>query len=263
MKTVKVVAAVICDGAKVFATARGYGDYKGLWEFPGGKIEPGETPQQALKREIMEELAAEIEVGALIGTIEYDYPAFHLSMGCYLARIISGEPVLREAEAACWLSAETLGSVAWLPADLTIIPQIRDELEYRAERQRLLEEGLKDHQMRRAYEDRVRRLTDLRNQLYADGLSEEEIARYLHEQRRQLGREYKEAAPELVRRYIYYATAQRYGDPLGPDYDQLRQRKSPAQIIESSARPIDDLDNRLTIDGFDRWYHEVYKTGKM
>ena len=103
MKTIKVVAAVICDKDKVFATARGYGEFRGQWEFPGGKIEEGETPQQALIREIKEELDADIEVGDLLKTIEYDYPKFHLSMDCFWARIIAGKLILKEAEAARWL----------------------------------------------------------------------------------------------------------------------------------------------------------------
>ena len=125
MKTIRVVAAVICDSMqakrKIYATARGYGDYKGQWEFPGGKIEPGETPQKALKREIEEELDTEIAVGNLVGTIEYDYPAFHLSMDCFWCEVVSGELVLKEAEAARWLTKEEFDSVPWLQADQTIL----------------------------------------------------------------------------------------------------------------------------------------------
>ena len=129
MKTIKVVAAIICNNmqkkTKVFATARGYGDLKGGWEFPGGKVEPGETPQQALVREIMEELNTEIKVGDYIDTIEYDYPTFHLSMDCFWAEVTSGQLELKEAAAAKWLTTEQLDSVAWLPADITLIEKIR------------------------------------------------------------------------------------------------------------------------------------------
>ncbi len=132
-KTIRVVAALIrslnSEGKPVvFATRRGYGDYKGGWEFPGGKIEPGETPQQALCREIREELTAEISTGSLLKTIEYDYPAFHLSMDCFWAEIRSGELVLKEAEAARWLTAGQLDEVDWLPADRELIDGIRKEL---------------------------------------------------------------------------------------------------------------------------------------
>ena len=125
MKTVSVVAAVIKDNDRIFATARGYGEYKGWWEFPGGKIEQGETPQQALIREIKEGLDTEIRVGELIDTIEYDYPTFHLSMDCFWAEVVAGNLVLKEAAAAKWLTKETLDSVEWLPADITLIEKIK------------------------------------------------------------------------------------------------------------------------------------------
>lgn len=125
MKTIRVVAAVIRDRDKIFATQRGYGDLKGGWEFPGGKIEEGETPQAALKREIMEELDTEIEVGELIGTIEYDYPDFHLSMGCYWCSVVSGDLVLKEHEAARWLPKDKLRLVKWLPADIRLVDIIQ------------------------------------------------------------------------------------------------------------------------------------------
>ena len=128
MKTIKVVAAVIKDKDRIFATARGYGEYKGWWEFPGGKIEQGETPQQALIREIKEELDTEIRVGELIDTIEYDYPTFHLSMDCFWAEVVAGNLVLKEAAAAKWLTKETLDSVEWLPADITLIDKIKQSL---------------------------------------------------------------------------------------------------------------------------------------
>lgn len=124
MKTIRVVAAIIIHEDKVFATQRGYGEFKGGWEFPGGKIEEGETPQEALVREIKEELNVEIEVGELLDVVEYDYPNFHLSMDCFICKIKSGELVLNEHEAAKWLTKETLDSVEWLPADLGMIEKI-------------------------------------------------------------------------------------------------------------------------------------------
>ena len=124
MKTIEVVAAIIIKEGEVFATQRGYGEFKGWWEFPGGKIESGECPQDALKREIREELEVEVNVGELIDTIEYDYPAFHLSMKCYVCTIADGNPHLLEHEAAKWLSSTQLSSVDWLPADITLIPKI-------------------------------------------------------------------------------------------------------------------------------------------
>ena len=124
MKTIKVVAAIIIDGEKVFATQRGYGEFKDGWEFPGGKVEEGETLQEALVREIKEELDTEIEVGELLDTVEYDYPKFHLSMDCFICKIKSGELVLKEHEAAKWLTKETLDSVEWLPADEGLVSQL-------------------------------------------------------------------------------------------------------------------------------------------
>lgn len=124
MKTINVVAAVIMKEGKVFATQRGYGEFKDGWEFPGGKVEAGESPEEALCREICEELEVEVNVGDLIDTIEYDYPTFHLSMKCYACTIAGGSPHLLEHEAARWLSADQLDSVAWLPADITLIPKI-------------------------------------------------------------------------------------------------------------------------------------------
>ena len=132
MKIIKVVAAVICDSleytTKIFATAKGYGEFKGQWEFPGGKIEAGEISQQALIREIQEELDVKIEVGELIDTIEYDYPTFHLSMDCFRCVVVDGEIILKEAEAAKWLDKDELYSVDWLPADIALIEKLQNSL---------------------------------------------------------------------------------------------------------------------------------------
>ncbi len=128
MKTVRVVAAVIRDENRIFATRRGYGDFKGGWEFPGGKIEEGETPQEALKREIREELETEISVGELIDTIEYDYPTFHLSMDCFWCKIVNGNLVLKEHEAASWLDRESIDNVEWLPADVMLVEDIKHSI---------------------------------------------------------------------------------------------------------------------------------------
>ena len=126
MKTVKVVNE---NGETIiFATQRGYGDFKGGWEFPGGKIESGETPQEALKREIIEELDTEVSVGELMDTVEYDYPQFHLSMDCFWCQIVRGNLVLKEHEAARWLTKDELNNVEWLPADITLIEKIRNLL---------------------------------------------------------------------------------------------------------------------------------------
>lgn len=125
VKTIKVAAAIIIHDNKVFATQRGYGEFKDGWEFPGGKVEAGETSRQALVREIREELDTEIEVGELFDTVEYDYPAFHLSMDCFLCTVKSGRLVLKEHETAKWLTRETLNSVAWLPADIELIEKLK------------------------------------------------------------------------------------------------------------------------------------------
>ena len=125
MKTIQVVAAVIRHGEKIFATQRGYGEFKDGWEFPGGKVREGETPQAALVREIREELDTDIAVGSLIAQIEQDYPAFHLSMRCYWCRVLEGDLVLKEHEAARWLSREELDAVDWLPADRRLLPLLR------------------------------------------------------------------------------------------------------------------------------------------
>lgn len=128
MKTVHVVAALIINQDKVFATQRGYGEFKDGWEFPGGKIEPGETPEQALKREIQEELATQIRVAQPLTTVEYDYPTFHLSMQCFLCKVEKGNLTLLEHEAAQWLSYDELNSVDWLPADLLVVTAFRKYL---------------------------------------------------------------------------------------------------------------------------------------
>ena len=128
MKTIRVVAAIIIEKEKVFATQRGYGEFKDGWEFPGGKIELGEIPEAAIVREIKEELDTEIEVVKLLDTVEYDYPQFHLSMDCFICKIKSGDLVLKEHEAAKWLTKENLDSVDWLPADLSLIEKIRYEM---------------------------------------------------------------------------------------------------------------------------------------
>lgn len=125
MKTIEVVAAVIVNKDKIFATQRGYGDQKGGWEFPGGKMEAGETPQEALVREIKEELETDIEVGDLIDTVEYDYLKFHLKMHCFICSIKHGDLVLKEHEDAKWLTIDTLDTVSWLPADLSLIEKLK------------------------------------------------------------------------------------------------------------------------------------------
>lgn len=131
MKTIKVAAAIITHNDRIFATQRGYGEFKDGWEFPGGKVEEGETPQEALVREIREELDTEIEVGELFDTVEYDYPTFHLSMDCFFCTVTSGDLVLKEHEAAKWLTRESLDSVAWLPADLDLIEKLKHVMEGR------------------------------------------------------------------------------------------------------------------------------------
>lgn len=130
MKTIRVAAAVICQDDRIFATARGYGEFKGLWEFPGGKIEPEETPREALIREIKEELDIEISVGDLIETVEYDYPHFHLSMDCFWCSICAGEISLKEAASARWLRVTELDEVVWLPADITLLKTIKNQLKH-------------------------------------------------------------------------------------------------------------------------------------
>ena len=128
MKSIRVAAAVIEDGGRIFATQRGYGDYKGWWEFPGGKIEQGESPQQALRREIEEELDTEIDVGDLVASVEYDYPKFHLSMDCFWCKVKKGDLKLNEALQSRWLSKDDLFSVKWLPADMEVLEAISKAL---------------------------------------------------------------------------------------------------------------------------------------
>ena len=125
-KKLQVVAAIICKDNRIFATQRGYGEFKGQWEFPGGKEEPGETPEEALVREIKEELDTEIAVAKYIHTVEYDYPTFHLSMRCYLCKIVVGKLVLKEHESAKWLTKDNIDSLNWLPADQELIPIIKE-----------------------------------------------------------------------------------------------------------------------------------------
>lgn len=124
-KRIEVVAAIIQNGDKIFATQRGYGEFKDGWEFPGGKMEAGETPQQALVREIREELDTEIEVGDLVEIVEYDYPQFHLTMHCFMCTVKAGNLVLKEHEAAKWLTKENIDSVDWLPADKELIERLK------------------------------------------------------------------------------------------------------------------------------------------
>ena len=128
MKRIEVVAAIIIKGNQVFATQRGYGEFKGWWEFPGGKIESGECPQEALKREIKEELDAEISVGELLETVEWDYPTFHLTMHCFICTLKSESLHLNEHEDSAWLTKETLDSVKWLPADLILLDKISQQV---------------------------------------------------------------------------------------------------------------------------------------
>lgn len=128
MKTIEVVAAIIISDNKIFSTQRGYGEFKDGWEFPGGKIEPGECPEQALEREIKEELDTEIEVGELFDTVEYDYPLFHLVMYCFICKVKCGKLTLKEHEAAKWLTPDMLDSVDWLPADLGVIQKLKEKM---------------------------------------------------------------------------------------------------------------------------------------
>ena len=128
MRNIKVVAAIIEKDGKIFATQRGYGNYKDWWEFPGGKIEAGESPQEALRREISEELDTEIAVGRLLTSVEYDYPEFHMSMDCFICTVVSGQLTLLEHEAARWLGAGELWQVRWLPSDIKVIEELEKYL---------------------------------------------------------------------------------------------------------------------------------------
>ena len=128
MKHIEVAAAVIKNGNRIFATQRGYGEFKDMWEFPGGKIEAGEEREHALKREIMEELDTEIAIDSFICTVEHDYPSFHITMHCYMCSVKSGELTLKEHESARWLSADQLYSVDWLPADISVISKLEESL---------------------------------------------------------------------------------------------------------------------------------------
>ena len=128
MKRIEVVAGIIKDGSKIFATQRGYGEFKDGWEFPGGKMEPGETPQEALARELKEELAIDVSVGDFLCTVDYDYPTFHLTMHCFYCSVIGGELTLLEHEAAKWLKMSELHSVNWLPADVEVVAALERNL---------------------------------------------------------------------------------------------------------------------------------------
>ncbi|MGN0231809.1 MAG: (deoxy)nucleoside triphosphate pyrophosphohydrolase [Muribaculaceae bacterium] len=128
MRSIEVVAAIIMDGEKIFATQRGYGEWKGWWEFPGGKIDVGESPEEALIREIREELATEIAIDSFLTTTEHDYPSFHLTMHCFICHVLNGQLTLLEHEAARWLAPRQLDEIKWLPADVTVIPMLRQYL---------------------------------------------------------------------------------------------------------------------------------------
>ena len=131
MKNIEVVAAIITENGKVYATQRGYGDFKDGWEFPGGKVEPGETKEAALKREIEEELNTEVSVDSFLCTVEQDYPKFHITMHCYMCSIVSGRLELKEHENAVWLSSDNIDSLAWLPADIKILDYIKEKMQWK------------------------------------------------------------------------------------------------------------------------------------